>query len=129
MTDKKEEKPADSKAEDKKDEKKDEEKEPTDKFYGKYRFLRSIDPIICMLELKKNLVLLEKASKEKDFKLTASLSKSLKKLRKLFNLGDIVLVVSYFLPDLFMRLQLPQEPTDVPDGVDIEKFLHCTAER
>ena len=66
-------------------------------------FIKQLDPNYC-LELKKNLVLLEKASKEKDFKLTASLSKSLKKLRKLFDLGDIVLVISYFLPDLFMRL-------------------------
>lgn len=75
------------------------------------------------------MVLLEKASKEKDFKLTASLTKNLKKLRNKFSLSDIVLIISYFLPDLFMRLQLPQEPTDVPDGVDIEKFLHTTAER
>lgn len=64
--------------------------------------------MIQTIELKKNLILLEKASKEKDFKLTASLTKSLKKLRKLFGLSDIVLVISYFLPDLFFRLQLPQ---------------------
>ena len=82
-----------------------------------------------LLELKKSLVLLEKASKEKDFKLTASLTKNLKKLRKEFTLSDVVLVISLFLPDLFMRLMLPQEPTDIPEGVDQEKFLHCTTER
>ena len=75
------------------------------------------------------MILLEKASKEKDFKLTASLSKTLKKLRKQFSLSDIVLVISYFLPDLFFRLQLPQQPTDVPEGVELEAFLHCTQER
>ena len=63
--------------------------------------------ILFCSELKKNMILLEKASKEKDFKLTASLTKTLKKLRKLFSLSDIVLVISYFLPDLFFRLQLP----------------------
>lgn len=63
--------------------------------------------IFILTELKKSLVLLEKASKEKDFKLTASLTKNLKKIRKLFTLSDTVLVISYFLPDLFMRLQLP----------------------
>jgi len=102
-----------SKKEDKKDDKKEDEKEPDDKFF----------------HLKKNLVLLEKASKDKDFKLTATLTKNLKKLRKEFTLSDIVLVISYFLPDLYMRLQLPQDPTDPPEGVDLEKFLHCTAER
>lgn len=67
MTDKKEDKQIVDKKDDKKDDKKeDDKKEPSDKFY----------------ELKKNLILLEKASKEKDFKLTASLTKSLKKLRK-----------------------------------------------
>ena len=73
--------------------------------------------------------MLEKASQEKDFKMTASLTKNLKKLRKLFELADVVLVFSYYLPDLFMRLDLPQEGTDVPDGAELETFLHCTAER
>jgi len=56
--------------------------------------------------LKRTLVLLEKASKDKDFKMTASLTKNLKKLRKMFNLPDAVLALSFYLPDLFMRLQL-----------------------
>lgn len=61
----------------------------------------------AFIVLKKNLVLLEKASNEKDFKMTATLSKNLKKLRKIFNLPDAVLCLSYYLPDLFMRLMLP----------------------
>ena len=73
--------------------------------------------------------MLEKASKEKDFKLTASLTKNLKKIRKLFSLSETVLVISYFLPDLYMRLQLPQDPIDPPEGVDLETFLHTTQER
>ena len=73
--------------------------------------------------------MLEKASKEKDFKLTASLTKNLKKIRKLFSLSETVLVISYFLPDLYMRLQLPQDPIDPPEGVDLETSLHTTQER
>lgn len=79
--------------------------------------------------MKKNLVLLEKASKDKDFKMTATLTKNLKKLRKSYSLSDAVLVISYYLPDLFMRLQLPQKETDVPDGTNIEDFLHCSSDR
>jgi len=59
---------------------------------------------VSILELKKNLVLLEKASKDMDFKMTASLTKNLKKLRKMYELPDAVLVLSFYLPDLFMRL-------------------------
>lgn len=54
--------------------------------------------------MKKNLVLLEKASKDKDFKMAATLTKNLKKLRKMYELPDAVLVLSFYLPDLFMRL-------------------------
>lgn len=57
-----------------------------------------------IIELKKNLVLLEKASKDKDFRITATLSKNLKKLRRMFDLPNTVLVLSFYLPDLFMRL-------------------------
>jgi hypothetical protein len=60
-----------------------------------------------IIVLKKNLILLEKASNDKDFKMSASLSKNLKKLRKMFNLPDAVLCLSFYLPDLFMRLMLP----------------------
>jgi hypothetical protein len=80
----------DSKADaDKKDEVKAEV--PNDKFF----------------ELKKNLVLLEKASKDKDFKMAGTLTKNLKKLRKMYDLPDAVLALSFYLPDLFIRLMLP----------------------
>lgn len=52
-------------------------------------------------------MLLEKASKDKDFKMTASITKNLKKLRKMYELPDAVLVLSFYLPDLHMRLLLP----------------------
>ena len=86
------------------------------------------DPHI-FTELKKNLVLLEKASKDKDFKITASLTKNLKKLRKMYELPDAVLVLSFYLPDLFMRLQLPTQPSHVPDDVKLEDMLHCATDR
>jgi len=79
--------------------------------------------------LKKNLVLLEKASKDKDFKMTASITKNLKKLRKMYDLPDAILVLSFYLPDLFVRLLLPTQPTDVPQGKTLEEFLHCTDAR
>ena len=66
--------------------------------------------------MKKNLVLLEKASKDKDYKMTASITKNLKKLRKMYDLPDACLVVSFYLPDLYMRLMLPTQPTDLPEG-------------
>ena len=73
----------------------------------KINFLVSLHSFInyhFIIELKKNLVLLEKASKDKDFRITATLSKNLKKLRRMFDLPNTVLVLSFYLPDLFMRL-------------------------
>ena len=87
--------------------------EPKDKFY----------------ELKKNLVLLEKASKDRDFRQTAALSKNLKRLRKMYDLPDAVLVLSFYLPDLFMRLLLPTHPSAVPKDTTLEEHLHCTQAR
>ena len=93
-------------------------------------YIRCINNFVCdHIELKKNLVLLEKASKDKYFKITASITKNLKKLRKMYELPDAVLVLSFYLPDLFMRLQLPQQPTDIPEGKEQEDFLHCTLDR
>ena len=86
---------------------------PKDKFY----------------ELKKNLVLLEKASKDRDFRQTAALSKNLKRLRKMYDLPDAVLVLSFYLPDLFMRLLLPTQPSSVPADTTLEDHLHCTRSR
>jgi len=50
---------------------------------------------------------LEKASKDRDFKSTAALTKNLKKLRKMYELPEAILALSFYLPDLFLRLQLP----------------------
>lgn len=52
-------------------------------------------------------MLLEKASKDKDFKITATLTKNLKKLRKMYELPDAILALSFYMPDLFFRIQLP----------------------
>jgi hypothetical protein len=109
MTDKKD----DKLKETPKEEKKEEVKKPEDKFF----------------ELKKNLVLLEKASKDKDFKITASLTKNLKKLRKMYELPDVVLALSFYMPDLFFRIQLPTQPTNVAKDMKIEDMLHCTTAR
>lgn len=57
-------------------------------------------------ELKKTLVLLEKAAKEKDFRECGLLTKNLKKLRKAFTLPDTLLVLKFYCPDLFNRLKL-----------------------
>ncbi len=73
----------------------------------KINFLVSISSFFYdyfIIELKKNLVLLEKASKDKDFRITATISKNLKKLRRMFDLPSTVLALSFYLPDLFMRL-------------------------
>lgn len=52
----------------------------------------------------------------------------MKKLRKAFQLSDVVLILSHYLPDLFKRLQLPVQPTPLTDG-DVEGKLHCTKAR
>lgn len=85
--------------------------------------------LILSLELKKNLVLLEKASKDKDFKMAGTLTKNLKKLRKMYDLPDAVLALSFYLPDLFIRLQLPTQPAPLKEGENIEEKLHCTQSR
>lgn len=89
-------------------------------------FVCPLSYLCISLELKKNLVLLEKASKDMDFRQTASLSKNLKKLRKMYDLTDAVLVLSFYLPDLYMRLLLPTQPTPIPAETTLEDFLHCT---
>ena len=81
------------------------------------------------VELKKNLVLLEKASKDKDFKITAVLTKNLKKLRKSFDLPDTVKALSFYLSDLFFRLDLPCQPRDEPEGVSLNEYMHCKDDR
>jgi len=61
--------------------------------------------------------------------MTATLTKNLKKLRKMFELPDVILALSFYLPDLFMRIALPTQPTDVPEDKKLEEFLHCKQER
>jgi len=85
---------------------KDQSKEATDK-KEETKIVVAEEPNDKFYELKKNLVLLEKASKDRDFRQTAALSKNLKRLRKMYDLPDAVLVLSFYLPDLFMRLLLP----------------------
>ena len=46
------------------------EEAPADPFYGKYLIINNRN-----IELKKQMVLLEKAAKEKDFKMVATLTK------------------------------------------------------
>jgi 26S proteasome regulatory subunit N3 len=122
---------ASKKEAEKKDQKKEEEvvveeQKPNDKYFGTFTLFNHS---LLFLELKKNLVLLEKASKDMDFKMTATLTKNLKKLRKMYELPDAVLVLSFYLPDLYMRLMLPTQPTSVPEGTKLEEYLHCTNER
>jgi hypothetical protein len=52
------------------------------------------------------LVLIEKAAAEKDFRACSLLTKNLKKLRKTFTLPDALLVLQFYIPDLFNRLKL-----------------------
>jgi len=79
-----------------------------------------------MIELKKTLVLLEKAAIDKDFKACAALTKNLKKLRKIFTLSDSLLVLKHYNSDLFNRLKLAAIPTELGANETIENKLHCT---
>lgn len=93
--------------------------QPKDRFFGKFRIFNS-------QELKRCLVLLEKAASEGDFKACGVLTKEFKKLRKLFSLSDSVLVLSHYLPDLYTRLQLPCQPSPIDKDESVEDKLHCT---
>jgi len=44
----------------------------------------------------------------------------------MYDLPDAVLVLSFYLPDLFMRLLLPTHPSAVPKDTTLEEHLHCT---
>ena len=44
-------------------------------------------------------------------------------------MSDTVLVIKFYLPDLYQRLQLPCQPTPLEANENIEEKLHCTAER
>ena len=61
--------------------------------------------------------------------MAGTLTKNLKKLRKMYDLPDAVLALSFYLPDLFIRLMLPTQPTPLKEGVKIEEMLHCTQAR
>jgi hypothetical protein len=94
----------DSKVADEKKTEKTQPEEPTDQFYGKQtHYINNID---ISSEMKKSLVLLEKAANDKDFRICASLTKNLKKLRKMCSLSDSLLILKHYLPDLFNRLKL-----------------------
>ena len=58
--------------------------------------------------------------------MAGTLTKNLKKLRKMFDLPDAVLALSFYLPDLFMRLMLPTKEAPLKEGSTIEEMLHCT---
>lgn len=75
------------------------------------------------------MVLLEKASAEKDFRQCGILTKNLKKLRKSYNLSDSLLVLQFYMPDLFNRLKLAAQPTALETGVSVEDHLHCSQAR
>lgn len=50
-------------------------------------------------------------------------------MRKALSLGDVVLVLQYFLTDLYDRLKLPCPPTQLDQNVTIEDKLYTTKER
>ena len=87
------------------------------------------EPSDLFYELKKSLVLLEEAAKEHDARMTSSLTKNFKKLRKLYTLPDTLLVLKHYLNDLFSRLALPCQPTELQAGESIEDKLHTTSAR
>jgi 26S proteasome regulatory subunit N3 len=97
-------------AKDKKEEKPAEEVEVNDPFFN----------------FKRVMILMEKAAKEKDYKLSAALTKKYKPLRKELSLGDVMLLLEFFLPELFKRIGLVHEPTKVENK---EEKLHFTTER
>ena len=57
-------------------------------------------------DFKRVLVLLEKGAKDKDYKLCGTLTKKYKKLRKDLSINDVVLLLKYFLPELYKRIGL-----------------------
>ena len=44
-------------------------------------------------------------------------------------MSDTVLVIKFYLPDLYERLQLPCQPTALEASENVEDKLHCTSVR
>lgn len=80
-------------------------------------------------ELKKCLVICEKAAKEFDFRSLTVLTKEFKRLRRLFSLPDVVLVLQFYLKDLAAKLNLLCPPAEVEPGMSLEDKMHCKADR
>ena len=50
-------------------------------------------------------------------------------MRKSFDLPDTVKALSFYLSDLFFRLDLPCQPRDEPEGVSLNEYMHCKDDR
>lgn len=96
-----------------------EESKPAEKKEEKY------DPFF---EIKRSLVLLEKAVKDKDLKQCAAIQRGFKWIWKEISLKDVGQIFEYFLPHLAARMNLPNYDRELVP-TDLKAKFHTTAEK
>ena len=80
------------------------------------------------IEVRKQLILLEKAVADKDTKTCGVVARNFKRIRSEFSLKDVGLLYDHYLPDLAAKINLPKYDRDIVK-FDIDEKLHLSQER
>ena len=92
-------------------------------FYGS-----SVHSLSYSIELRKQLILLEKAVADKDTKTCGVVARNYKRIREELSLKDVGLIYDYYMPELSEKLNLPRYDPEL-FKIDFEEKLHCSQER
>jgi len=82
----------------------------------------------AFIELRKQLILLEKAVQDKDTKSCRVVARNYKRIREELSLKDVGLIFDYYIPDLASKLNIPRYDPDL-FKINFEEKLYCTQER
>lgn len=80
------------------------------------------------LEIRKQLILLEKAVEVKDTKTCGVVARNFKRIRAEFSLKDVGLVYDHYLPEISAMMNLPKYDLDIVK-FDVDEKLHLSKER
>lgn len=84
--------------------------------------------LILHVELRKQLILLEKAVSDKDSKACGVVARSYKRIREELSLKEVGLIYDHYLPVLSAKLNIPRYDPDMMK-INAEEKLHLTSER
>lgn len=84
--------------------------------------------LILTIELRKQLIVLEKAVAEKDTKTCGVVARNYKRIREELSLKEVGLIYDHYLPAFSAKLNIPRYDPDMYK-IDAEEKLHCTTER